>query len=193
MQHQQGFMQRQPGAMQSPTQRQTETMQGMRQGRSNAMDTQERSNARENMRGQRPTEGMDQGRSGAMGNGAMEERGQHRSGQMGAQKNSRRGQSMSQRNRGEVEQRSVATGNISPDQRTRLHDIVPTGNLRRAAHANFAVRVGTRVPRSVRIYGIPESIVEIVPEYRGFDYIIVGDDLLIIDPRTLQIVYVLPV
>jgi len=42
----------------------------------------------------------------------------------------------------------------------------------------------------VRIYGVPQSIVDIVPQYRGFDYIIVGNDLLIVDPSTLQIVYI---
>jgi hypothetical protein len=31
-----------------------------------------------------------------------------------------------------------------------------------------------------------------VPEYRGFDYVLVGDQLLIIDPHTLEIVYILP-
>jgi hypothetical protein len=44
----------------------------------------------------------------------------------------------------------------------------------------------------MRIYGVPQSIVDIVPQYRGFDYIVVKKDLLIIDPRTLEILYVLP-
>ncbi|HEY8009298.1 MAG TPA: DUF1236 domain-containing protein [Methylocella sp.] len=194
MQRQPGaMMQHQPGAMQNPAQRSAQPMQGMTQGRSNATDMQDRSNARGNMRGRQPREGMDQGRSGEMDSGAVGERGQHGSSQMNENKNSRPGQSMSQRNNGAIEQRSVAKGNITSDQRTKIHDIVSTGNLRRAENVNFAVRVGTRIPRSVQIYGVPETIVEIVPQYRGFDYIIVGNDLLIIDPRTLQIVYVLPV
>jgi len=57
---------------------------------------------------------------------------------------------------------------------------------------NFALSVGTRIPRTMRIYGVPQSIVDIVPQYRGFDYIVVKKDLLIIDPRTLEILYVLP-
>jgi hypothetical protein len=31
-----------------------------------------------------------------------------------------------------------------------------------------------------------------VPEYRGFEYVVVGDQLLIIDPNTLEIVAILP-
>jgi hypothetical protein len=34
--------------------------------------------------------------------------------------------------------------------------------------------------------------VTIVPEYRGFEYVVVGDQLLIIDPNTLEIVAILP-
>ncbi len=88
------------------------------------------------------------------------------------------------------ERRSVASVNLTSDQKTRLHDIVTTGNLHRANDANFAHSVGAQVPGSVRIYGVPQSIVDIVPQYRGFDYIIVGNDLLIVDPSTLQIVYI---
>ena len=88
------------------------------------------------------------------------------------------------------ERRSVASVNLTSDQKTRLHDIVTTGNLHRANDANFAHSIGARVPGSVRIYGVPQSIVDIVPQYRGFDYIIVGNDLLIVDPSTLQIVYI---
>jgi hypothetical protein len=36
------------------------------------------------------------------------------------------------------------------------------------------------------------DIVTIVPEYRGFDYIVVGDSILIVDPVTLEIVAVIP-
>jgi len=91
------------------------------------------------------------------------------------------------------ERRSVASVNLSSDQKTKLHDIVSSGNLHRMDHANFALSVGTRIPRTVRVYSVPKSIVGVVPQYRGFNYIIVGNDLLIIDPNTLEIVFVLPV
>ncbi len=90
------------------------------------------------------------------------------------------------------ERRSVATVDLSPDQKTRLHAIVAGRNLYRVDHVNFALSVGTRIPRTTRIYGVPQSIVDIVPQYRGFDYIVVKKDLLIIDPRTLEILYFLP-
>ena len=90
------------------------------------------------------------------------------------------------------ERRSVATVDLSSDQKTRLHAIVVGGNLYSVDHVNFVLSVGTRIPRTQTIYGVPQSIVDIVPQYRGFDYIVVKKDLLIIDPRTLEILYVLP-
>ena len=90
------------------------------------------------------------------------------------------------------ERRSVASVDLSSDQKTRLHAIVVGGNLYSVDHVNFALSVGTRIPHTMRIYGVPQAIVDIVPQYRGFDYIVVKKDLLIIDPRTLEILYVLP-
>jgi hypothetical protein len=34
--------------------------------------------------------------------------------------------------------------------------------------------------------------VRIVPQYRGFDYLLVEDEIVIVDPRTLEIVAVIP-
>ena len=48
------------------------------------------------------------------------------------------------------------------------------------------------MPDTVTFYDLPETIVDIVPEYRGFDYIVVRDELVIIDPDTLEIVAILP-
>ncbi len=88
------------------------------------------------------------------------------------------------------ERRSTATVDLSSDQKTRLHAIVAGRNLYRVDHVNFALSVGTRIPRTTRIYGVPQSIVDIVPQYRGFDYIVSNKNLLIVDPNTRGIVYV---
>jgi hypothetical protein len=88
--------------------------------------------------------------------------------------------------------RSVGSTTLSSDQRTRLHRVITGGDVRRIDNANFALTIGARVPDTVTFYDLPETIVEIVPEYRGYDYIVVGDELVIIDPETLEIVAVLP-
>jgi hypothetical protein len=86
-----------------------------------------------------------------------------------------------------------ASVQLSQDQRTKIKDvIVRDRNVARVNGANFSVSVGARVPRDVHIAVLPPEVVTIVPEYRGFEYVLVGDQLLIIDPNTLEIVAILP-
>ncbi|MBV9348130.1 MAG: DUF1236 domain-containing protein [Pseudolabrys sp.] len=56
---------------------------------------------------------------------------------------------------------------------------------------NFSLSVGTVVPSSVRIHPLPDTVVAIVPQYRGYDYIVVRDDIVILEPRTRKIVTVI--
>jgi hypothetical protein len=86
-----------------------------------------------------------------------------------------------------------ASVQLSQDQRTKIKDvIVRDRNVARVNGANFSVSVGARVPRDVHVSVLPPEVVTIVPEYRGFEYVLVGDQLLIIDPNTLEIVAILP-
>ena len=39
---------------------------------------------------------------------------------------------------------------------------------------------------------LPEEIVLLIPEYRGYDYFLIGDEIVIVDPRTLEIVAIIP-
>ena len=146
-------------------------MQGQTQGRSGAVEEKEqRSEHRGAMQGQT------QGRSGA-----VEENGQ-RSERHGAMQDQTQGRSG----------RSVGSVGLSSVQKTKIHDTIIGGNFHRVDHVDFPISVGTRVPDTVTFYDIPETIVEIVPQYRGLRYIVVEDQLVIIDPDTLDIVAVLP-
>jgi hypothetical protein len=82
---------------------------------------------------------------------------------------------------------------LTQDQRTKIKDVVVRDrNVARADNVNFNIRVGVAVPRTVHVAVLPPEVVTIVPEYRGFEYVLVGDRLLIIDPNTLEIVAILP-
>jgi Protein of unknown function (DUF1236) len=47
------------------------------------------------------------------------------------------------------------------------------------------------VPRHVPIRPLPERTVEIVPQYRGYDFVVVQQEIIIIEPRTRRIMTVL--
>jgi uncharacterized protein DUF1236 len=81
---------------------------------------------------------------------------------------------------------------LSENDRTRVHDeILRTPKVNRVARNKFEPRQGARVPRSVHVALLPAAIFALVPQYRGYDYVVVDDDVCIIDPRTYEIVEVL--
>jgi hypothetical protein len=176
---------RQPGAIQGPAQGRSTANgeQGRRSGESSEMQgrTQKRSGAVEEKERRSGQSGEMQGQTPERSGGVEEK--EHRSGQSGAV------QGPAQERSG----RSVGSPTLSSDQTTRLHEIIAGGNLQRVNHADFALSVGTRVPNTVTLYDVPATIVDILPQYRGFEYVVVRDELVIVDPETLEVVAVLPV
>jgi hypothetical protein len=87
-----------------------------------------------------------------------------------------------------------ASVNLSSEQKTKIHTIiVGERSAPRIAHADFDVHVGTVVPRGkVKFVPLPSTIVEIEPRWRGFEYFLVGDEIVVVDPATLRIVAVVP-
>jgi hypothetical protein len=82
--------------------------------------------------------------------------------------------------------------NLSGEQRTKIHDvIIKDRSAPRVDHVDFSLSVGTAVPRSVKFVTVPQTIVEIQPEWRGFDYFLVGDQIVIVDPSDMQIVAII--
>ncbi len=59
------------------------------------------------------------------------------------------------------------------------------------AHLNISVRVGVRIPAHVHYYPLPAEVIAVYPEWRGYDYILVGDQIVIIDPGTRAVVFIL--
>jgi hypothetical protein len=81
---------------------------------------------------------------------------------------------------------------LSEDQRSQMKTIIGREHgPRLGSNVNFDVTVGTRIPRNVHVVMLPEEIVRIVPEYRGYEYFLVGDEIVIVDPRTLEIVAII--
>jgi hypothetical protein len=87
------------------------------------------------------------------------------------------------------ELRSART-RLSDDQR---RDFRNKFDFRRAriSDARFSIRVGTRVPRHVRLYAIPAAVISLVPAYSAYRYVVVEDEICIIDPATYEIVDVI--
>ena len=66
-------------------------------------------------------------------------------------------------------------------------------NAPRVSKVDFSLNVGTVVPRTVHIVEVPEVIVTVHPEWRGYRYFIVNDEIVVVEPDTLKIVAVIAV
>lgn len=79
---------------------------------------------------------------------------------------------------------------LSTEQRTQITSVIKQHKVE-PAHLNIRVSVGTRVPSTVRFYPLPAEVYVIYPEWRGYDYILVADQILVVNPRTHEIVAIL--
>ncbi|WP_457105598.1 DUF1236 domain-containing protein, partial [Methylobacterium sp. P5_C11] len=85
-----------------------------------------------------------------------------------------------------------AVGRLDTRQRTEFRSSITRLGVSPLRDVAFGLAVGTAIPRSVTLHRLPPAIVSIVPEYEGYEFILVRDDIVIIDPDTYEIVDVIP-
>jgi hypothetical protein len=84
---------------------------------------------------------------------------------------------------------------LNDQQRTQIRNTVLNApGAPRAENVQFSVIPGTVIPRgSVRVVPVSPALVRIDPAWRGFRYFVWMDDLVIVNPRDMRIVAVVPV
>lgn len=85
---------------------------------------------------------------------------------------------------------TTGQGKLSHEQRTQITTIVMQHKVA-PVRLNVSVEVGTRVPDSVHLYPLPQRVFSIYPEWRGYEYIMVGDEIVVINPHTHEIVAII--
>ncbi len=63
--------------------------------------------------------------------------------------------------------------------------------MENVTNVNFSINVGTVVPSTVRFYAVPTRVIEIYPEWRGYEFILVSGRYIIVRPQTHEIVYII--
>ena len=82
---------------------------------------------------------------------------------------------------------------LSTEQRSRITTVIRNEHVAPINNADFAISVGARVPRErISLRPLPSEVVTIYPEWRGYEFFLVRDEIIVVDPRTLEIVAVLP-
>jgi hypothetical protein len=117
------------------------------------------------------------------GNGMKAEGSEDRNGRMNADsKGGAEGKTVGQ---------AGAGAKLSGDQRTRITTVIRDQHVQPVTNVNFSISVGTRVPREVSFHPLPAEIVTIYPDWRGYEFILVRDQIVVIDPQSFEIVAVL--
>jgi hypothetical protein len=80
---------------------------------------------------------------------------------------------------------------LSAEQRSKITTVFRQQNVQKLTNVNFSIAVGTRVPRTVSFYPLPTQIVEIYPAWRGYEFFLVRNEVVVVDPNTLEIIAVL--
>jgi len=79
---------------------------------------------------------------------------------------------------------------LTPAQRTTIYRTVTRERVR-AAPESFAVRLGARVPQTVELQEIPSAVVEEVPNVRRYRYMVVNNEVVLVDPATSEVIEII--
>lgn len=85
-----------------------------------------------------------------------------------------------------------AGAKLSTEQRTQITSVIREEHVRPVTNVNFSISVGTRIPREgIELHALPSRVVTIYPEWRTYKYVLIKDEIVIINPDTYEIVAVL--
>jgi Protein of unknown function (DUF1236) len=94
-------------------------------------------------------------------------------------------------NKSQTTGQAGAGARLTTEQRTRITSVIREQRVSPVNNVNFTISVGTRVPREIGFHPLPTQIISIYPEWRGYEFFLVRDQIVVVDPRTLEIVAVL--
>lgn len=85
---------------------------------------------------------------------------------------------------------AAGSAKLSTEQRTKVTTIIREHKVQ-PTKLSVSVSIGTRVPASVHLYPLPVQVIEVYPAWRGFEYVLVDDQIVVINPRTHEIVAII--
>jgi hypothetical protein len=104
---------------------------------------------------------------------------------------------MNAETKGAAENRSQTVGQagagarLSTEQRTKITTVIRDQHVQPITNANFAITIGARVPREISFRPLPAEVVTVYPEWRGYEFFLIRDQIVVVNPRTMEIVAVL--
>ena len=79
---------------------------------------------------------------------------------------------------------------LTPVQRTTIYRTVTRERVS-TAPPSFAVRPGVRVPQTVELQEIPSTVVQEIPSVRRYRYMVVNNEVVLVDPATSEVIEII--
>ncbi|HET9716743.1 MAG TPA: DUF1236 domain-containing protein [Pseudolabrys sp.] len=92
--------------------------------------------------------------------------------------------------KGGAPQSGEAGSGLSNEQRTTIMSILTKQKVE-PTQLHESARVGERIPGKVQSYPLPPQVVAIYPAWRGYEYIIANNRIVILNPRSREVVTIL--
>jgi hypothetical protein len=98
----------------------------------------------------------------------------------------------SRRNAAASSNQTNTSGSLNEQQTKSISTAIAREKVNPVTNVNFSISIGTAVPRTVRLQPLSAEINSIVPQYRGYNYFVTRDQIVIVEPTSYKIVTVLP-
>ena len=79
---------------------------------------------------------------------------------------------------------------LSRRARSHVRDVLVHRRVQ-PANIDFPIRIGARIPAYIESYDLPQEVYEWAPGYEGYRYFETEDEIVIVDPQTMEVVAVL--
>jgi hypothetical protein len=164
---------------------------GSRERQRNAGETQDRSQRSGRSGDDRRRSAAERGRDGR-GDGAASR--DTRTGETDRSRSETRTSGERQDRRQELREDARGPASASRDERVseRFSTGIERQSVRPLSRTDISVSIGASVPRSVTMYDVPRDVVTIYPQYRGHKFVVVENEIVIIEPRTRRVIATLP-
>lgn len=80
---------------------------------------------------------------------------------------------------------------LTPAQRTQVYQNVIKDRSGAPAPAGISLRIGARVPATVELNDLPDSVATQIPSVSQFKYVVAQNQVVLVDPSTNEVVEII--
>ncbi len=87
---------------------------------------------------------------------------------------------------------SHAGVSLPPEARDQIRAYFARHQVQHIDHVDFSITIGAAVPHQAKLQPLPADLADAMGKYKGDDYLLVRNQLVIVEPRVRRIVAIIP-